>query len=468
MDEKCGFNGCEYDAYIEFPKGEKYCIFHTEFGKKWKKDEPSSEEKKIYEDFQKYLNDDLNEQKISEVTWFIFPSGDIESRTITKMIFCTVYGKLTLTNPGVQNIYACKFHNKLSISIVSSENKLTFEYNLCLDEIFMFSSIFKDLYIYNNCFQKTLDCTNSTFNGQCTIEDNYINTLDFSWAYINGEVKIDRCSLPTIDFNKTFLSGRVYIGYLNKYQLFLKKRLRSFFEFNFIDDFIGKTPSIDLKTVVISNQGHITLDELNVSKTSFWKTSLLKDKPCIDFLLTTWGEDYRIYDDAAGNDSQEIERLYRQIRAYYESRSDHGTADEFYVHEMRHRRRNTKSIPEYLFNWCYWAFSRYGESIGRPLSWLVGIVLLITLLLMFNGVSTSHGFVGYSDQFYNSQNTKLFFTDLAYVALSAFQAIFVGKSENFQPATKLCAICFIFFRILGLALFTLLLLSIRRRFFRKS
>lgn len=466
MSAKCNYEfGCEYDAYTEFSEYEKFCIFHFQYGKKWRKKKPRSSEKKVYEDFQRCLNDGLNEHKISEAKGFIFPSGDIESKTIINMAFCTVYGKLTLTNPGIQNIYACKFHNKLSMSSISSENKLAFEYNLCLDKVFMRFSTFKDLYICNNCFQKTLDCTKSTFNGRCAIEDNCINTLDFSWTHINGDTEIDRCSLPTIDFNKTFLSSRLYIGNLNKYQLFLQKSLKMFFEFDFIDDFIGITPSIDLKSVVISDQGHITLDELNVSKTSFWKTNLLKDKPCIDFKMVTWGKDYKIYDDTEENDSNEIERLYREIKTCYPSRSDHGIADKFYVHEMRHRRKNTKSKIGRFFNRCYWVFSKYGESIGRPLAWLGGMVFLTTLFLLFTGVEISKESINYSFLSFNLHNTGIFFEDFWHVMSSALQTVFSDKSANFKPDYPLC---FIFLKLAGAAIFTLLLLSIRRRFFRKS
>jgi uncharacterized protein YjbI with pentapeptide repeats len=92
-----------------------------------------------------------------------------------------------------------------------------------------------------------------------------------------------------------------------------------------------------------------------------------------------------------------IGELYHELKKNYDERRDYWTAGDFHYGEMEMKRlhspRRSKALRWLhrnlgLVAWYKYA-SEYGESYGRPVLWLVGVLILFTLLFPIWGLRPS-------------------------------------------------------------------------------
>jgi hypothetical protein len=157
---------------------------------------------------------------------------------------------------------------------------------------------------------------------------------------------------------------------------------------------IQERPIILLRDLRFWENGHILLEDFNVSRVSFWQTNFHIIRPRIDFIRVNWGDKKTIIDDIFSRHeykdwqkekmenrpfsdemnivyepieelsekarAEEIERSYRQIRLCYEARGEHPDAGDFYLNEMKARGKRVKGFIKCL-HWLYGLVSKYGD-----------------------------------------------------------------------------------------------------------
>jgi uncharacterized protein YjbI with pentapeptide repeats len=85
---------------------------------------------------------------------------------------------------------------------------------------------------------------------------------------------------------------------------------------------------------------------------------------------------------------REVASVYRTLRKGREDNKDEPGAADFYYGEMEMRRHDpTKPKAERLVLWLYWLTSGYALRASRALAWLLGILVLATVLLAAVGLA---------------------------------------------------------------------------------
>jgi len=142
---------------------------------------------------------------------------------------------------------------------------------------------------------------------------------------------------------------------------------------------------------------------------------------------------------------QDVERIFNDIRRYYEKFGASPAAGDFYVKEMDIRRRRLKSFWSLKGNILslYSNFSHYGEDPRRTFVWLI-ILMLVSALFVYSYSNLS---------MYDS------------LLFSAYSLLLSFKMDEHKLST-LISFWRLFELVLGTSLITLFLLAIRRRFKR--
>ncbi|MEO0297478.1 MAG: pentapeptide repeat-containing protein [candidate division WOR-3 bacterium] len=246
-----------------------------------------------------------------------------------------------------------------------------------------------------------------------------------------------------------------------------------------------KTPPIILlRDLEFIGDGHLVLEDFDVSRTSFLKTNFYIVQQRVDFIRLNWdkkiliddifkrdeykkwknqelkGEEwediYKVIEEFEKENkeglAEEIERCYRQIRLTYEAMGEYPDAGDFYLLEMNARKRRLKGFLKGLHLLYGW-ISNFGESIERATLWLLGVLGVSTILITLFGTEPK----------FNLSNWRQVFSLLGSSFLAVLNAITLGKTESLN---KFGAFILTFTRIFGLIILTLLLLAIRRRFRR--
>jgi uncharacterized protein YjbI with pentapeptide repeats len=326
----------------------------------------------------------------------------------------------------------------------------------------------------------------------------FLNYTNFgrSWFLKNGlftnvkflkEIDFTNSSIQLLDFTQCEISS------------FMRFR-----EINSIKQ--GTPPTILLRDLRFWENGHLLLEDFDVSKVSFWQTNFYIIRPRIDFVRVNWGKEKVIIDDIEKRQeykkyktntqddwltkeelnliydpieklpekskAETIEQCYRQIRMNYEAGGEHPDAGEFYKHEMRVRGKRLKKDKKFI--WClhklYGFVSSYGESPEKPLIWLCGFVVIFSIIYMFTGVKDING-VPIQYYFYgDSPNLSVLISNFGKSIVYALSSLIpsIGRLYSFGSSTW-WTIFFSFLEgILGVSVITLFVLAVRRRFRRES
>ncbi|MGA3371964.1 MAG: pentapeptide repeat-containing protein [Terracidiphilus sp.] len=187
-----------------------------------------------------------------------------------------------------------------------------------------------------------------------------------------------------------------------------------------------------------------------------------------------WQRDYRA-----------VAQIYQQLKKNYDSRLDYWTANEFHFGEMEMKRLAgpTRGRPLGLRQWLHrnlslvalyrWA-SDYGNSYGKPMVWLLGILLLFAALLPAPGVGLKRQGAKDTETYVSvwdfqktyAPNLQAEARLFGKGAITSVDTATFQKSAEYAPAYPWGRVLAIFETLLTSSLFALFLLAIRRQFRR--
>jgi uncharacterized protein YjbI with pentapeptide repeats len=212
-----------------------------------------------------------------------------------------------------------------------------------------------------------------------------------------------------------------------------------------------------------------------------WDSDLKGRKKVFDELLAGVGEREKVMkeynalsrDDIFGVSYEEAASVYRRLRLNYENKLDYHTAGDFHVGEMECRRRGaSRGILDWLFIRAYRIISGYGESVGRPLWWLLVFFALFTgLFLVWTGfpatdgsaVDWAWGFKGmFSCGWWGELWQGISFT---LRSSASFAVPRYAENVNAKVGATLPALMF-FWKVFAVTIVTFFVLALRRRFRR--
>jgi len=216
----------------------------------------------------------------------------------------------------------------------------------------------------------------------------------------------------------------------------------------------------------------------NLRRVSFKHSSLER----VRFYSCTWKKEGRynilpedITDHASGiKDTEEIVRLYVQLKKSYETNGDFIGASDWYYREMEARRRlylnRGKPLlrilkPYFGLISLYKGVSDYGENYSRPLCLLIILALSFTFIYLLSGFSVSGEVVNYRFCLDCGVSAKLL-NDLAkaFVCSLSAMTLQVGKTVKLEGGWS--AFWFSVQLVLTAILVSLFLLALRRKFRR--
>jgi uncharacterized protein YjbI with pentapeptide repeats len=208
-------------------------------------------------------------------------------------------------------------------------------------------------------------------------------------------------------------------------------------------------------------------------------------------------------------DFRAVAQIYQQLKKNYDSRLDYWTANEFHFGEMemmrlagpargllfrgRWMRRLARHIRQQFMRLRQWWHPRlsfvalslykyasdYGNSYGKPLAWLLGVLLAAALLFPFPGVGLKQPISGNAansasvtySRVWNRQDslTNNLWTEAKLIGKSGITAIDTAtfqRTPEYTPVYPLGRVLAIVETLLTSSLFALFLLAIRRQFRR--
>lgn len=272
-------------------------------------------------------------------------------------------------------------------------------------------------------------------------------------------------------------------------------------------ELLNEVPILLLRDLRFWENGHLLLEDFNITRTSLWHTNFCIIRPRIDLVRVDWGEDRVILDDKIFRNKsckdnmtldkkewnlvaspiinteekikvEELERCYRQIRLAYEAKGEYPDAGDFYLHEMKIRKKRFDFFKKWrriripgktcilkFFHTSYGLISNYGETVGLALFCFIVVLLVGTVALAFTGFESS-------DKLYKlTSDINLHYSpETIKTLINSFMAItsstIPGLEVFYKPVTTVGNAIINITRGLGLITLTLLLLAIRRRFRR--
>jgi hypothetical protein len=264
-----------------------------------------------------------------------------------------------------------------------------------------------------------------------------------------------------------------------------------------------ESPSAVFSLARFYKPGEIVFEDVDLDRAVFFNcdVSQVWFKPSVN-----WGRRPRqgqlaVFEETASNEVAEdysfqvegkrnyraIAQIYRQLKKNYDSRLDYWTANEFHFGEMEMKRLAGPTDGRLLWLRRWWhrnlSFvawykyaSDYGNSYGKPLAWLFGVLVAAALLFPITGlelkqaISTSSARVTYSCV-WNRQDswTNNFWTEAKLIGKSGITAIDTAtfqRTPEYTPVYPRGRVVAIFETLLTSSLFALFLLAIRRQFRR--
>ncbi len=185
-----------------------------------------------------------------------------------------------------------------------------------------------------------------------------------------------------------------------------------------------------------------------------------------------------------------VKQIYQQLKKNYDSSLDYWTANEFHFGEMEMMRlaeptRGLLSPGRWMRQWwhprlsfvalsLYKYASDYGNSYGKPMLWLLGILVLFAALLPLPGVGLKRQGAKQAETYasvWRSEDgwTPNLWTEARLAGKSAITSVDAAtfqKSAEYAPAYPWGRVLAIFETLLTSTLFALFLLAIRRQFRR--
>ncbi|HWE86445.1 MAG TPA: hypothetical protein VG267_15985 [Terracidiphilus sp.] len=184
-------------------------------------------------------------------------------------------------------------------------------------------------------------------------------------------------------------------------------------------------------------------------------------------------------------DYRAVAQIYQQLKKNYDVRLDYWTANEFHFGEMEMKRLAVPTVGPLLWlrKWfhrklslvaLYKHASDYGNSYGKPMLWLLGILALFAALLPLPGVGLKRQGAGQAETYATvwragdgwMANLRAEARLGGKGAITSVDAATFQKSAEYAPVYPWGRVLAIFETLLTSTLFALFLLAIRRQFRR--
>lgn len=262
-------------------------------------------------------------------------------------------------------------------------------------------------------------------------------------------------------------------------------------------------PSALFALAKFSKPGEVVFDDVDLSRALFhncdvsqvWFTSSVRwgtrknnrGLAVFEETISLDREDAKGLQRVGRRDYPAVAQIYQQLKKNYDSRLDYWTANEFHFGEMEMKRLAGPTDGRLLWLRQWWhrnlSFvawykyaSDYGNSYGKPLLWLLGILLMAALLFPIAGlelkqaISASSARVTYSSV-WDRQNiwTNNLWTEAKLIGKSGITAIDTAtfqRTPEYTPVYPRGRVVAIVETLLTSSLFALFLLAIRRQFRR--
>ncbi len=339
-----------------------------------------------------------------------------------------------------------------------------------------------DVFFKNTKFHCEATFMATNFGGKAIFEGFSITEkCTFTAAKFHQEADFSNAIMKLVDYTRCEISSFLRLRQIRKQN---NKEDR---------EVTKESPIILLRDLRFWENGHILIEDIDISRVSFWQTNLHVIRPRVDFIRVNWGTKKFILDDIYNrpeykkwksdelqekewndifepiekteNKEEEIERCYKQIKLIYETSGYYPDAGEFYLLEMDARRRKPMGLLIEVLHFLYWLVSDYGERVGRAFLWFVGFLFVSALSFAFAGFEKSDEIFKLLPQFNFSQWRTTICT-LINSFIAVVNSIFLSGVEPYRPVNTWGSAILVIAKILGLAVLALLLLAIRRRFRR--
>jgi hypothetical protein len=168
----------------------------------------------------------------------------------------------------------------------------------------------------------------------------------------------------------------------------------------------------------------------------------------------------------------EAGEVYRKLRKNFEDNLAYEAAGDFHVGQMECRLRDrNRKLWDRGFTLAYKLVSGYGESVGRPLWWLLGFFALFTGFFLITGfpaadgsaVDWTWGFKGFLSREWWGQ----LWDGISFTLRSSVSFAVPGYAENVNAKLGATLPALIFtWKAFAVIIATLFILALRRRFRR--
>lgn len=440
-----------------------------------------------------------------EFIGFQFPRM-VETYNLSNLIFLDADFTRAKFNRDI-DFSKSKFKENTYFKLVEFSGDVTFFETIFMGETdFTIAQFVGDVSFWGSIFYDIVDFLGTKFSGKLDFRETFIlKLLSFYKVQFLREVDFTNSIIKFIDFEQSEISSFLRIRELQRslvdhgFQIPEQSRL-----------LVGGNipPIILLRDLRFWENGHLLLEDFNVSRISFWHTNFYVIRPRIDFVRVDWGEkkiiiddiisrpEYKTYKekknsetltyeelrmiyeqiDNSPNKYEGIEQCYRQIRLNYEAGGEHPDAGDFYLSEMKARGKRLKETKNKKFirflHWLYGIVSNYGESPQRALKWFVRLWLFCGIIYLYTGFNFSSYDVRYQFRFDFSHPFNIvsdyLFKAIWYSVINMIPGYFKFANQTGQSMPTVTTIISIIESILGISVLTLFLLAVRRRFRRES
>ena len=185
------------------------------------------------------------------------------------------------------------------------------------------------------------------------------------------------------------------------------------------------------------------------------------------------------------SDYRAVAQIYQQLKKNYDSRLDYWTANEFHFGEMEMKRLAGPTEGPFLRlrQWLqrrlslvalYRYASDYGNSYGKPMIWLLGILVLFAGLLPLPGVGLKRQGARQAETYASVWDLQKTYGENLWAqvrlvgkgAITSVDAATFQRSAEYAPAYPWGRVLAILETLLTSSLFALFLLALRRQFRR--
>jgi len=222
---------------------------------------------------------------------------------------------------------------------------------------------------------------------------------NISWGFQN-HLK----SIENFTFNDCFVNGDFYISdTVFAKQLCIKGSLFNKFPSFFVDNNISNDCTVDFEYTNLKN---VVFQEINFENVSFKNIDITNSEFKDCYWNTEKGiffERFKVLDEKTVSemvaDLVIVKNIYSKLKSNFQQNKDYISSGKFYISEQEIKRLislKNKSRFEYILLSFHKKISAYGESLSKPLCFILIFMFLFSWIYMFSGFYSGERIVHYN------------------------------------------------------------------------